>query len=117
MKDRIQIDGFWYIREDLVDTEEDKIDPVPFEGVVIENHRFCFEATRLIENKESLSIEVTDKTKEPSVEHFWDNNEFFKLILENNSAAWENIKEVIFTEPDKKFLVDFLKYLKETNWL
>jgi len=44
MKDRIQINGIWYIREDQVQ-ESIELDPTEFEGIVVENDCFCFEET------------------------------------------------------------------------
>ena len=46
-KNRIQIDGVWYVREDQVSIDQVELDPTGFEGYVVENSQVCFEATRL----------------------------------------------------------------------
>jgi len=60
MENRIEINGVWYVREDQPKTLLENLDPIGFEGYVVENKDFCFEATRLVGDTE-VSIEATDK--------------------------------------------------------
>jgi hypothetical protein len=41
-KDRIQIDGVWYVREDNQNDEPIKLDVVETQGFVVENDNFCY---------------------------------------------------------------------------
>ena len=84
MEDRIQINGVWYIREDLQqDIEEDvELDTTDFEGCAYENRDYCWEATRIQRTGgdfyEDIDIKFTDKRNKPWVEDHWDNNNWFR---------------------------------------
>ena len=68
-KDRVQIDGVWYVREDQaqLDAVLEDFDPTGFEGYVVENDEVCFEATRIKRDDDSfydgcVDIKYTHKT-------------------------------------------------------
>ena len=42
-KDRIKIEGVWYVKEDTSVKESIEVDPTHFEGCVVENDDFCFQ--------------------------------------------------------------------------
>ena len=120
MKNRIQVDGVWYVREDQVQ-ESFELNPVKFDGIVVENENYCFEATRIHKDdnggyyKDSVDIKFTDKRIKPWKEDYWDNNDWMRRVLENNS---DSIKELPIEDPkDIKYFQSFLQYLKDEEWL
>ena len=118
--ERIEINGVWYVREN---TKENIIlDPTHFDGCVVENDNFAFEATRIFKDDgtpyEGLTIECTDKRfenrKDWKVEH-WDNDNWLRGILNNNPDSWKELPEM--GSGDIHFLQTFLQYLKDKEWL
>ena len=117
MEDRIKINGVWYIKEDTYKhqkEEEEKFDFIAYEGVVVEDSDFCFDATQLIGSDNSLSIEVINKTKEPFQTDFWDNKTFFEGVLEEDK---ESLGELKMLGKSKKMFIELLKHLKTLNWI
>jgi hypothetical protein len=117
MKDRIQIDGEWYVKEPNV--KEIILDVVSYEKCVVENDSFCYEAIRIKRDEDksfynSIDIKVTDKREKPWKEEIWDNNLYLKLILKNDS---ESLKSLNYNEDELLFLKTFLQYLVKENWL
>jgi hypothetical protein len=117
MKKRIQIDGEWYVKESNV--EEIILDVISFEGCVVENDSFCYEATRLKRDDnesfyKSIDLKVTDKRVKPWKEETWDNDLYLKLILKNDSAS---LKSLNYNENELLFLKTFLQYLVKEKWL
>ena len=91
MENRIQLNGVWYVREDLVpetttNTKEHFFDPddvTNFEACVYETDDYCWEASRLRKNEDgsfypSIDIKFTDKTPEDRKEVF---DKAFKTLL------------------------------------
>jgi hypothetical protein len=66
---RIQINGVWYVREDQAQENPIELEPFKFEGVVVENKQFCFEATRTLRDSndpyDDINIKFTDKRIKP----------------------------------------------------
>ena len=119
--DRIEINGVWYVRENT--KEHIELDPTHFDGCVVENGNFAFEATRIFKDDgtpydDSITIEATDKRfenrKDWKVEH-WDNNEWLRGILKNNPESMKELPEM--GSGDIHFLQTFLQYLTDKNWL
>ena len=118
-KDRIQIDGVWYVREDNIEDEPINLDVVETQGFLVENDNFCYAATRIGNDKggfyEGVDIKVTDKRQKPCKEDHWDNNNWMRDILKHNS---DSLKELPDLEgEDIKFLMAFLQYLKDKEWI
>lgn len=118
-KDRIQIDGVWYVREDNREDEPIKLDVTETQGCVVENEDFCYEATIIANGKggfyDTVDIKVTDKRQKPWKEDHWDNNSWMLGILENNPDSLEELEH--YTRDNFKFLQAFLQYLKDKEWL
>ena len=118
-KDRIQIDGVWYVREDKIEDEPINLDVVETQGCLVENEDFCYEATRIANDKggfyDGVDIKVTDKREKPWKEDYWDNNNWMLGILENNPDSLEELEH--YTRDNFKFLQAFLQYLKDKEWL
>jgi hypothetical protein len=118
-KDRIQIDGVWYVKEDNQNDEPIKIDVIETHGCVVENTNFCYEATRMFKEEggfyEGIDIKVTDKRQKPWKEEIWDNNNWMRGILEYDSQSWKELPDL--ESKDIKFLISFLQFLKDKEWL
>jgi len=123
MENRIQINGVWYVREDVSNSNEIQIDITEdityFSGCVYENDKYCWEVTVIEPHKygNSVDIKFTDKREKPWKEENWDNMVWFEGILENNL---ESLKELdgIMDEDGIKIFQKFLEYLKnDLGWL
>ena len=119
--DRIEINGVWYVKEAI--KEHIELDPTHYEGYVIENSDFCFEATRIFKDDGTLyddncSIECTDKRssdrKDWETEH-WDNNEWLRGVLKNNPKSMTELG--FMGNENVLFFQAFLQYLTDKGWL
>ena len=114
MKDRILIDGVWYIREH---SDED-LDITEFEGLVYEDTKAVFEATRIKDDNGNFypdyDIKYTDKREKPWKDDIWDNTTWFTLILKGDEEAVASALEIMDKETFHK-LKDFLKYIRDVK--
>lgn len=117
-QDRIQVNGVWYVREDQAQ-EPIELDPTEFEGVVVENKDFCFEATRIRKDGggfyDDIDIEFIDKRVKPWKEEHWDSNSWMKGILDNNPDSFKELPDI--GSEGIRFLQAFLQHLKDEEWL
>ena len=130
-RDRIQIDGIWYIKESLVPPigvisdfkSEDVIFTMEREW---ENDDWNFKASVLMKNDfedienyyPCVNFLISDKRNSPWLKHESDNPNWAIGVLENNPDSMPDALE-IFGE-DKKGLEEFrafLKYLININWI
>ena len=118
-KDRIQIDGVWYVKEDNQNDEPIKLEVVETQGCLVENTNFSYEATRIGNDEggfyDGVDIKVTDKREKPWKEDHWDNNNWMRGVLEYDSQSWKELPDL--GGEDTKFLMAFLQYLKDKEWL
>ena len=120
MKDRIQIDGVWYVREQQ--EPEVEINITRFKGMVTESDKYCFEATKLKHGDvpgryyDGCDIEFTDKRGEPWKTDLWDNNAWMRGVLINDPVSLEHLRESVCPQGEAE-LKAFLKVLKEEGWL
>ena len=118
-KDRIQIDGVWYVREDNIEDEPIKLDVVETQGCLVENTNFSYEATRIGNDEggfyEGVDIQVTDKRSKPWKEDNWDNSNWMRGVLEYDPGSWKELPDL--GSEDIKFLMAFLQYLKDKEWI
>jgi hypothetical protein len=119
-KNRIQIEGVWYVREDQIEKNPIKLDPVKFEGIIFENESFCFEVTRIHKDNgdyyKDVDIKFTDKRIKPWKEDHWDNNTWMRGVLNNDPDSLEALPDNIGSK-GIRFFQTILKYLKDNNWL
>ncbi len=117
-KDRIQIDGVWYIRVDQAQ-KPIELDPTEFEGIVVEDDKFCFEATRIRKDGggfyDDISIKFTDKRVKPCKEEYWDSTAWLKGILDNDSDSHSVLPDI--GSEGIRFLQAFLQLLTDKDWL
>jgi len=122
-KDRIQINGKWYVAEQPEENVEFTPDTLTyFRGCVFETDSSCFEFTDLT-NKEgipygggiSFSVEYTDKRFEDRKDwkiDYWDNNTWFNELIKGNTDSLFELESRIDKE-DAKLFIEALRYLKE----
>ena len=121
-KDRIQINGKWYVAEQPEETEFDPGDLTYFRGAVYETDSSCFEFTNLT-NEEgkpygddiSFSVEYTDKRFKDRKVDYWDNVNWFNGLIKGNPDSLPELESMV-DEEDAKFLIEALRYLKELEW-
>ena len=122
MQDRIEINGVWYIREDLAKNQEEDIELSFSLQALYENDNYCWEATRLYKGDdrsgfyEDIDIKFTDKREKPFKEEHWDNNAWMKHVMNNDPEAIICAKESMCDDGVKTFKL-FLNKLKEEGWL
>ena len=96
MKDRIKINGEWYVREDHAN--EIELDATAFNGRVYESDLYCFEANQGIGDDGSVfdecTIEVTDKREKPWKVEYVDNMNWAVGVLDNNPESMNEAKEM-----------------------
>ena len=118
MKDRILINGVWYVRE--TGPTLDTSDITECETCTYETDEYCWEASRIKNPEgsfyEDIDIKFTDKRSDPSKEDHWDNNLWFKGVFNGDE---ESLKEA-YDEMDEYGVTIFqlfLKYLINKGWL
>ena len=123
-KDRVQIDGVWYVREDQAQIEAvlEDFDPTGFEGYVVENDEVCFEATRIKRDDGSfydgcVDIKFTHKVgaRKDWVEDYWDNATWMLGVLNSNPESLRDISDL--GTHNILFLKTLLQFLKDKEWL
>ena len=131
MENRIEINGVWYVREDAITDsldhlEAEEIDLIFSEEFTYETDKYCFVASRIrIDGEDEfypdISIKFTDKRsggRDTWEEECWDNNLWFKKILENNPESINSFnKDTDLCEQGKKQFKAFLFRLKQEGWL
>ena len=122
MQDRIEINGVWYIREDLANNQVEDFELSFSSSAMYEDDKYCWEATRICKDYsmtsfyDDIDIKFTDKRVKPWKEDHWDNNFWMKGVMNNDLEAMTDAKESMCDNGIKTFRV-FLNKLKEEGWL
>ena len=129
MKDRIEINGVWYTREDSTSPKvKPQLEPsIAFEGLVFESDLYCFEATRLRDDDgefydKECSIKFTDKSLtlindvQGSRDEFWDNAEWMMGFLNNDPEAIEEALKSLCPQGMEEFRM-VVQELAENGWI
>ncbi len=115
-KERIQINGVWYVQEE----QPIQLDIAEFIGLVYENDKYCFEATQLVKNKDEyypgVDVEFIDKRTKPWKEEYWDNESWLIGVYENNPESMPEARESMCEEGIKVFQA-FIKVLIDKGWI
>ena len=119
MQDRIQINGVWYVREDI--SEQKDIEVTYSMNCHYENDDYFWEATRLMKDDEisyypDIDIKFTDKRTKPWKEEYWDNNTWMVGVMNDDPDAMKDARESMCEKGIKEFKL-FLKKLEENFWL
>jgi hypothetical protein len=119
--DRVEINGFWYVKEDTISKEEKiELNPMYSEEITVESNDFVFTATKLfgddtVTQLGDIDIKFTDKRVKPWKEEYWDNILFIKGVLNKDTESLGHLSN--FSSDDIKYLQAFLKYLRDKDWL
>ena len=122
MQDRIEINGVWYIREDLANNQVEDFELSFALQAMYEDDKYVWEATRLYKDNsqtsfyEDIDIKFTDKRVKPCKEDHWDSNEWMKGVMNNDPESMTDAKESMCDDGVKTFKL-FLNKLKEEGWL
>jgi len=123
MKNRIEIDGVWYTREDNTTPEvKPQLESsIAFEGLVFESDLYCFEATRLRDDNgefydKQCDIQFTNKKLDIDNSEHWDNTEWMIGFLSNDPEAIFEASKSLCPRGMEEFRV-VLKELAEKGWI
>jgi hypothetical protein len=122
MQDRIEINGVWYVRENLANNQVEDFELSFALHALYEDDKYCWEATRLYKDNsqtsfyEDIDIKFTDKRVKPWKEDHWDSNQWFKEVMNNDPEALEELSKDLCSSGVKTFRL-FLNKLEEEGWL
>ena len=123
MKNRIEIDGVWYTREDNTTPEViPQLEPsVSYEGLVFESDLYCFEATRLRDDAGNFydkhcDIKFTDKKLDIDNSEHWDNVDWMNAVLNNDAEAIDEANESLCSQGLVE-MKEVLSELAENGWI
>jgi len=112
-KDRIQIEGVWYVREETLDV----INSI---SCMYEDKDYAFDACKFVKDDDTLSegvyIDFIDKRTEPWKEECWDNEKWMRGVYEESVDSLKDARESMCSEGISKFQ-KFIGILIEKNWL
>jgi hypothetical protein len=122
MKDRIQIDGVWYVRELETEPKTEFLDVEINTSLSAhyENEDYSWEAIRMYKDDnetfyEDFDVKFTDKNTKPWKEDYWDNTAWIKGVYENNpDSTYIALEEM--DENGLKHFRSFLNELKKLGW-
>lgn len=131
MENRIEINGVWYVREDAINDaldhlEEDEVELIFSKECLYETDNYCFVASKIRKDDsdeyyQDTSIKVKEKIdRDPDSwkEEYWDNDSWFKGILEGNRESIQSLNnDTTLCEQGKRQFKSFLFRLKEEGWL
>ena len=131
MEDRIEINGVWYIKEDVATSKFEKVtisqlEPgIKYDGFVFESNLYAFDCTRIYDEDGNLykdgnvCIKFTDKSIihdiDKSQEH-WDNVDWMCGILENEVEAIDEAMESLCSQGLVE-LKEVLTTLRADAWI
>lgn len=125
--DRVEINGVWYIREDLQPTQPEdsiKLDPVHTETLTFETNECVFEVDRMYRDDDEtfydgLTVKFTDKRHSDRTEwteDTWDNDKFLIGVLKNDIESIESAQESLSKQGISE-LKCVIRYLIDRGWL
>jgi hypothetical protein len=121
MENRIQINGVWYVREDISKEEQEDIEVTYSMSCHYETKDYFWEATRLLKEDgisyyPDIDIKFTDKRNKPWKEDHWDGNAWMVAVMNNDPDAMKEARESMCEQGIKEFKL-FLNKLEENFWL
>ena len=131
MEDRIEINGVWYIKEDVATSKFEKVtiselEPgIKYDGFVFESNLYAFDCTRIYDEDGNLykdgnvSIKFTDKSVVNAIKEYqehWDNVDWMNGILENEVEAIEEAMESLCPQGFVE-LKEVLSVLRVAAWI
>lgn len=131
MKDRIQVDGVWYVRESstLPMVKIDEMLVTNTLGCIWESDDWCFEATAILREEAVnltdiytaiIDIAITDKRnpdRDKWIEHSGiDNSNWFIGVYEGNPESMVEAEEILDEQGIAEFR-GFIGHLIEKGWI
>ena len=131
MKDRIQVDGVWYVRESstLPIVEIDEMLVTNTLGCIWESDNWCFEATAILREEAVdltdiyttiIDIAITDKRnpdRDKWIEHSdIDNTNWFIGVYEGNPESMPEAEEMMDEQGIAEFR-GFIGHLIQKGWI
>ena len=127
MKDRIEVNGVWYIKENtIVQPTISELEPgIKYDGMVFESDLYSFDCTRVYDEDGNLykdgnlCIKFTDKSIIHDIDKFqehWDNVDWMCGILENEVEAIDEAMESLCSQGLIE-LKEVVKELVEKGWI
>tara|TARA_B110000238_G_scaffold150196_1_gene161980 strand:- start:573 stop:953 length:381 start_codon:yes stop_codon:yes gene_type:complete len=126
MEDRIEINGVWYIKEDVATSKFEKVtisqlEPgIKYDGFVFESNLYAFDCTRIYDEDGNLykdsgvSIKFTDKELKNS--EYWDNVDWMCAFLINEPESMTEAMESLCPQGLVE-LKEVLTTLRVAAWL
>jgi hypothetical protein len=129
MKERIQINGIWYVKENTI--PEVEIDPKEITntlGCTWESSNWAFVAAVILRDEaedlldiysNGVTIDITDKRNKDRdlwVQHDCDNTNWLLGILEGNDESMSDAEEM-FDEQGIAEFKGFIRYLITKGWI
>ena len=131
MEDRIEINGVWYIKEDVATSKFEKVtiselEPgIKYDGFVFESNLYAFDCTRIYDEDGNLykdgtvSIKFTDKSVVHDITEYqehWDNVDWMRALLINEPEAIEEAMESLCSQGFAE-LKEVLTTLRVAAWI
>ena len=131
MEDRIEVNGVWYIKEDVAASKFEKVtiselEPgIRYDGFVFESNLYAFDCTRIYDEDGNLykdgnvCIKFTDKSVVNAIKEYqehWDNVDWMNGILENEVEAIEEAMESLCPQGFVE-LKEVLSVLRVAAWI
>ena len=127
MKNRIEIDGVWYIKENtIVQPTISELEPgIKYDGFVFESNLYAFDCTRIYDEDGNLykdgnvSIKFTDKSVVHDITEYqehWDNGDWMNGILDGDEGSIETAMESLCSQGLVE-LKEVLTTLRVAAWL
>jgi hypothetical protein len=127
MKDRIEVNGVWYIKENtIVQPTISELEPgIKYDGMIFESDLYSFDCTRIYDEDGNLykdgnvCIKFTDKSIIHDIDKFqehWDNVDWMCGILENEVEAIDEAMESLCSQGLIE-LKEVVKELVEKGWI
>ena len=127
MKDRIEVNGVWYIKENtIVQPTISELEPgIKYDGFVFESNLYAFDCTRIYDEDGNLykdgnvCIKFTDKSIIHDIDKFqehWDNGDWMNGILDGDEGSIETAMESLCSQGLVE-LKEVLTTLRVAAWL
>ena len=133
MEDRIEVDGVWYIKEEVATSKFEKVtisklEPgIKYDGFVFESNLYAFDCTRIYDEDGNLykdgnvSIKFTDKSKysglgNEETQEYWDNVDWMRALLINEPESIEEAMESLCSQGLVE-LKEVLLQLRAEAWI
>ena len=127
MKDRIEVNGVWYIKENtIVQPTISELEPgIKYDGFVFESNLYSFDCTRVYDEDGNLykdgnlCIKFTDKSIIHDIDKFqehWDNGDWMNGILDGDEGSIETAMESLCSQGLVE-LKEVLTTLRVAAWL